>query len=269
MGATGTIFEIRRFAIHDGPGIRTTVFFKGCPLDCWWCHNPEGRCPEVETFTVNAGTNKPRRAGRASQARIGYQASTEIVIAEARRDVIFYDQSGGGVTFSGGEPLFQIEFLQSLLKASKEIGLHTACDTCGYAPAGDFERIYDLVDLFLFDVKLIDDGEHQKYTGVSNELILHNLTVLASKGDKVVIRIPLVPGITDTTENLEGIAAFIEPLKSIRAINLLPYNKLGEDKVDRYQLPRRQLHLTPQSAVEIQQKAALFESRGYEVRIGG
>jgi len=269
MGTTGTIFEIRRFAIHDGPGIRTTVFFKGCPLDCWWCHNPEGRCPEVETFTVNARANSPHVAERASQARIGYPATAENVMAEVRRDVIFYDQSGGGATFSGGEPLFQIEFLHSLLKASKDIGLHTVCDTCGYAPTGDLERIYDLVDLFLVDVKLIDDGEHQKYTGVSNELILSNLTALASKGNKVVIRIPLVPGITDTAENLEAIAAFIEPLKSIRAISLLPYNKLGEDKVDRYQLPRRQLHLTPQSADEMEQKAALFKSRGYEVRIGG
>lgn len=269
MGTTGTIFEIRRFAIHDGPGIRTTVFFKGCPLDCWWCHNPEGRCPEIETFPVNERKDGGHSGGRPSQARIGRRATADEVMAEVMRDGIFYDQSGGGVTFSGGEPLLQTGFLYSLLKASRDIGLHTACDTSGYAPTEDIESIYDLVDLFLFDLKLIDCGEHQKYIGVSNELILSNLTVLATRGNKVVIRIPLVPGITDTAENLNGIVAFIEPLTSIRAISLLPYNKFGEDKVSRYQLPRRLLDLTPQSADEMETKAAVFRSRGYDVRIGG
>lgn len=269
MEPTGTIFEIRRFAIHDGPGIRTTVFFKGCPLDCWWCHNPEGRSPGVEKLELRARKNGGARPGGSGQAVIGREVTVAAVMDEVMRDEPFYDQSGGGVTFSGGEPLGQKEFLTALLHASRNRRLHTAVDTCGYAPAADFEEIYDLVDLFLFDLKLMDTEMHREYTGVSNDTILSNLALLADMGNKVIVRIPLVPDITDTPENLEAIAAFLAPLKSIRRISLLPYNKLGEDKTDRYHLPRRRLQLTPQTAEMIEQKAAMFRSLGYEVHVGG
>jgi len=269
MESTGTIFEIRRFAIHDGPGIRTTVFLKGCPLDCWWCHNPEGRSAAIETLELRSRRNGKASREGAGQAVIGSEATVATVMDEVMRDEAFYDQSAGGVTFSGGEPLGQVEFLRALLKASKDRGLHTAVDTCGYAPAADFARIYSLVDLFLFDLKLMDTEMHRKYTGVSNDLVLSNLALLADWGNKVIVRIPMVPDITDTSENLEAIASFLTSLKSIRRISLLPYNKLGEDKTDRYRLPRRRLQLTPQTTEAMEGKAALFRSLGYEVEIGG
>jgi len=269
MDLTGTIFEIRRFAIHDGPGIRTTVFLKGCPLDCRWCHNPEGRLPGVERLEIRTGDNRRRSSGESGQAVIGREMSAATVMDEVMRDEVFYIQSGGGVTFSGGEPLAQKEFLKALLEASQERRLHTAVDTCGYAPAKDFEEVYDLVDLFLFDLKLMDMEMHREYTGVSNDTILSNLALLADRGNKIIVRIPLVPEITDTPENLEAIVAFLAPLRSVRRISLLPYNKLGEDKTDRYHLPRRRLNLTPQTAEAMERKAAMFRSLGYDVHVGG
>lgn len=196
-------------------------------------------------------------------------ATVASVKAEVMKDEIFYDQSGGGVTCSGGEPMAQIGFLEALLRTGKEVGLHTAVDTCGYAPWGDFERIAPLADLFLFDLKLMDNDEHLKYTGVPNDLILSNLTALAARGNNVIVRVPLVPGITDTANNLEAIAAFLKPLPSLQRISLLPYNKLGEDKIDRYQLSRRRLALEPQSAADLEERAAKLRADGFIVKIGG
>jgi pyruvate formate lyase activating enzyme len=188
---------------------------------------------------------------------------------EIKTDIPFYDQSGGGVTFSGGEPMAQIAFLEELLRFCREANIHTAVDTCGYAPPEYFERIYELTDLFLYDLKLIDDITHFMFTGESNKLILSNLLMLAEKGNKVNLRIPLIPGITDTKENLEAIAKFIKPLKSIRRISLLPYNRLGEDKIERLGLIRRKLLLSTQPTEIIEQWAQWFGSFGYEVKIGG
>ncbi len=266
MEHTGTIFDLRRFCIHDGPGIRTTVFFKGCPLDCWWCHNPEGRSASVEAFPD--GRNG---AGKYSSQRdpFGRLVSAGFVINEVLSDRPFYDQSGGGVTFSGGEPMAQIDFLDDLLSACSDEGLHCTVDTCGYAPSVDFQRVHDRVDLFLFDLKLMDPASHQTYTGISNEIILSNLADLVDLGCLVEIRIPLIPDITDTRENLESVAAFLKPLNSIRRISLLPYNKLGEDKVERFDLPRRRLRLQTQNTEALEEKASYLRDCGYEVRIGG
>lgn len=269
MNLIGTVFEIRRFAIHDGPGIRTTVFLKGCPLDCRWCHNPEGRLPGVERLEIRTRNNRRRASGESGQAVIGCEMSVAAVMDEVMRDEVFYVQSGGGVTFSGGEPMVQKEFLKALLQASRERRLHTAVDTCGYAPTADFKEVYELVDLFLFDLKLMDTEMHREYTGVSNDTILSNLALLAGRGNKVIVRIPLVPEITDTPENLEAVASFLAPLRSLRRISLLPYNKLGEDKTDRYHLPRRRLNLTPQTAEVMERKAAMLRSLGYDVHVGG
>ena len=265
----GTIFDIKKFAIHDGPGIRTTVFFKGCPLDCWWCHNPEGRKLETETLSVKPGGNTSDSGNAAKTEVIGRDVSVEAVMDEILKDVIFYDQSGGGVTFSGGEPMMQPEFLYMLLQACKENGLNTAVDTSGYAPWVDFEKIYDLVDLFLYDLKLMDDEAHNEYTGVSNELILDNLLRLSSMGNKIEPRIPLIPGITDTEENLEAIARFLTPQKNIRHVVLLPYNRLGEDKFRKFDLTYKAGQLSVQTGDELEDKAEIFRSHGYEVRLGG
>jgi len=266
---TGTIFEIRKFAIHDGPGIRTTVFLKGCPLNCAWCHNPEGVSPEVVDYDLRPRDDGRTPAKTQGQARIGRVVTVDTIMREVVKDEVFYNQSGGGVTFSGGEPMMQPAFLEALLISCKGKKYHTAVDTCGQAPAEDFEHIYDLVDLFLFDLKLIDTSQHRTYTGMSNDLILSNLALLAGKGEKVIVRIPMIPDITDTEGNLDAIAAYLEPLKSIRRISLLPYNKYGEDKIDRYQMSRRRLQLERQSPPAMDEKASRLRSRGFEVRIGG
>jgi len=267
MSISGVIFDIRRFCLHDGPGIRTTVFFKGCPLDCRWCHNPEARAPYPERFNLHPANDGVGREKH--EALVGYATDVEAVLRESLRDVPFYDQSGGGVTFSGGEPTAQPEFLEAALRACKERGLHTTVDTCGHAPFGVFERIGDLTDLFLFDLKLMDNRSHREHTGMANDLILANLNRLAQMGANIWIRVPLVPEITDSEENLSAIAEFLVPLPSIRRINLLPYNKLGEDKIARYQLARKNLNQMTQTGAALIQKAARFSALGFEVKIGG
>ena len=269
MSATGIIFDLRRYCIHDGPGIRTTVFFKGCPLDCWWCHNPESRSPEPETMPGRSRSERNSPTPGRPAETIGCEVTTERVMAEIVRDEIFYDESGGGATFSGGEPMMQIDFLTTLLEACRRRGIRTAVDTCGHAPEKDFDRVYDLVDLFLFDLKIMDRALHQKYTGVSNELIHSNLAFLASRGSKVVVRVPMIPGITDTEENLSAICSFLEPYGNARRISLLPYNKLGADKSERYGLASRAPGWETQSAEEILRRKMLFESRGFSVTVGG
>lgn len=263
----GLIFDIKKYAIHDGPGIRTTVFMKGCPLDCWWCHNPEGRQDTSETLMshikiVDGGE-------RIKEEKIGRLISVADLMKELKKDRVFYDQSGGGITFSGGEPMHQIEFLEAALSACKEDSLITAVDTCGYAPQEHFARIYPLTDIFLYDIKLMDDTLHRQYTGVSNQSTLSNLAFLAGKGDKIVVRIPMIPGITDTTENLEAIIKLISMYKNIKQVSLLPYNKLNEDKTKRFALADRIGPLRPQTEENLKEKAAFFEKHGYIVKVGG
>jgi pyruvate formate lyase activating enzyme len=267
VSISGIIFDIRRFCLHDGPGIRTTVFFKGCPLDCRWCHNPEARKPYPEVLNLNSASETADSQKR--EVLVGYAADVESVMKELVRDTAFYDQSGGGVTFSGGEPTAQPEFLEAALRACKQNGLHTTVDTCGYAPFEVLERIRALTDLFLFDLKLMDSQAHREHTGMPNDLILINLNRLAGMGSNVWIRVPLVPEITDTEENLGAMADFLQPLTSIRRINLLPYNKLGEDKIARYRLPRKNIAQMTQTRAELVRKAERFAVLGFEVKIGG
>lgn len=201
--------------------------------------------------------------------RVPQLLSSDAVMSGIIADRVFYDQSGGGVTFSGGEPMLQIEFLFELLKKCGQNMIHTAVDTCGYAPKQDFIRICELVDLFLYDLKIMDDETHKRYTGVSNELILSNLILLNEKGNKVYLRIPLIPEITDIKENIDGLLEFITPLKKIRNISLLPYNPLGEDKSRRLNVPFRMKHCETQTNDELQSLKRLFETAGYKVKIGG
>lgn len=264
MTIKGTIFDLKKYAIHDGPGIRTTVFLKGCPLNCKWCHNPESRCPTVESRPVRSSQGDTSR-----NTTIGCTVDVESVICDIMKDEMFYDQSGGGVTFSGGEPMMQPDFLSALLDECKEYDLHTAVDTSGYAPSEDFERIRKLVDLFLFDLKLMDDAEHIEYTGVSNRLILENLVCLSENARKVVVRIPMIPDITDTRVNLEAASAFLKPLSGIREINLLPYNRLGEDKASRFGFEDTGNRWERQSADDLELRAEWLRSSGYKVKVGG
>ena len=259
----GIIFDIKRYAIHDGPGIRTTVFLKGCPLKCWWCHNPEGisraknimyfeyKCIHCKTCVhvcpVNAIVFEGDKQiiNRAACTRcgvcaescptgalkiVGYEITVERLMKEIEKDILFYDRSGGGVTFSGGEPLFQPLFLREALKECKKKGVHTALDTSGYASPKVFKSLLDHVDLFLYDLKLLNDEEHQKYTGVSNKVIKKNLITLVEKdrGKDIILRFPVIPGITDTEKNLNDLLSFVSRLKGITEINILPFHDISE-----------------------------------------
>ena len=257
----GTIFDIKQYAIHDGPGIRTTVFFKGCPLDCAWCHNPESRCPDPEPVTVARGSERRKT--------VGCTSTVEEVLREVSRDEIFYDESGGGVSFSGGEPLLQVDFLSACLRRCKQAGFATLVDTCGHVPWESFTRVLADVDLFFYDLKLMDRGQHERYTGAPNDLILENLKRLAGTSAPVRIRVPMVPGITDTDDNLDAIAAFLEPLGSCRRIDLLPYNPLGTDKARRYGLARKEPEWAAQPPETLETKRRRLAERGFAVKIGG
>jgi len=254
---TGTIFDIKKFAIHDGPGIRTTAFLKGCPLHCWWCHNPEGINGNLEELGVEQGK------------AVGKEISVDAVIEEIEKDKIFYDESNGGATFSGGEPMAQIDFLRALLEKCKKLKIHTVVDTSGYARWEDFEKILDCVDLFLYDLKFINNNLHQKYTGISNDLILDNLKKLDAAGKEIELRIPVIPGLTDTNQNLDDIAGFVKQLKNIDKISLLPYNKLAEDKCSRFNLPNKIGKLETQSDDQMVLIGERFSSDKYDVKIGG
>lgn len=260
----GLIFDIKRYSIHDGPGIRTTVFLKGCPLNCRWCHNPEGRSasPEVMVRTGRCleGCSEclavcPERAlrkagpfpaldrlactvcGECAEVcptgaieMVGRRLSAIGLLREIEKDRVFYDESGGGVTFSGGEPLAQPEFLEELLGLCRSRGIHTAVDTCGLAAPEVLERIAAKADIFLFDLKTMDEQKHVAFTGESNRLILENLERLAGRGSRIIIRIPVVPGVNDDPGNIRRTASFLRSLGGISEISLLPYHRLGRDK---------------------------------------
>ncbi|MEE9443988.1 MAG: glycyl-radical enzyme activating protein [candidate division Zixibacteria bacterium] len=266
---TGLIIDIKKFAIHDGPGIRTTVFFKGCSLSCQWCHNPESRRNEIETICVKIRKGQSVKDQKEKKEIFGRRVTVEEIMDEISKDKIFYEQSGGGVTFSGGEPMMQVDFLCELLKTCKNEEYHTVVDTSGYAPTEDFDKVHTLTDLFLFDLKLIDEKEHKKYVGVSNKLILENITQLLKWGNIVVPRIPLIPDITDTETNLQNTADFLAELKTIQNVSLLPYNKLAEDKRQKFSMEQRLGKLDSQTKEELNQIAGIFERRGFQVSIGG
>jgi pyruvate formate lyase activating enzyme len=223
------IFDIRRYTIHDGPGIRTTVFFKGCPMRCRWCHNPESQETGVECVTV-----KRKMDGRdyKSELAVGSWQSAEEIMKEIEKDSVFYRKSGGGVTFSGGEPLMQADALQEILLLCKERGFHTAVDTSGYAEPAAFNKIRELPDLWLYDLKLTDDLKHVEFTGVSNEFSLKNLEIIAKAGKEIIIRFPLIPGITDEIENLHGISTMMKQL-NLQRIDVLPYHAIAHEKYRR------------------------------------
>lgn len=261
--ASGTVFNIQKFSINDGPGIRTTVFLKGCPLGCLWCHNPEskraapemffdtgkctycGRCAtacESQLHTFDGGVHIYDResctlCGKCAEACFvgaleitGKQMSAEEVIGEVMRDEVFYETSGGGLTLSGGEPLLQLDFTLEILRLAKKKGLHTAMETCGYARREAIQSVAPLVDLFLFDYKETSPERHREYTGVDNSLILDNLRYLDSVEKSIILRCPIIPGYNDRDEHLRGIAAMAESLKSIVEVNIEPYHPLGMGK---------------------------------------
>jgi pyruvate formate lyase activating enzyme len=263
----GLIFDIKRFAVHDGPGIRTTIFFKGCPLSCGWCHNPESRFDEPQTSVRHLVMD-----GREfKQEEItGREVTVEEIVREVSKDRIFYEESGGGITLSGGEPLFQIEFCEVLLKALSENGFHTAIDTTGYCDQDDIQRIIPFTDLFLYDLKLINDTEHKKHTGVSNRLILENLEFLTKNGKEVIIRFPVIPGITDSDDNIEGmVSLLLHGTMALPEVHLLPYHSAAKNKYQRFRMDYKMEGVIETNKKELSQIKRLFEETGFIVKVGG
>ena len=256
----GTVFDIKKFAIHDGPGIRTTVFLKGCPMGCWWCHNPEGQRVEPESMTGGQNDAEP--------LTIGTVMSVDQVIAEVEKDGLFYDESGGGVTFSGGEPLMQADFLTALLVRCRKRGIHTVLDTTGHADAATMAQVSPLVDLFLYDLKMMDDTRHRVYTGVSNARILTNLTDLVRAGRRVIIRFPMIPQINDTPDNLERLTTHMQDL-GLRRVDILPYHGIHRQKYHRLGHPDRLGGVQTPRGEAIAQVKKFLESGGLSVNVGG
>ncbi len=237
----GMIFDIQRFSVHDGPGIRTTVFMKGCPLRCMWCHNPEGLlahqelqffkekcigCGRCGARTSLSDADKcPTRALKVA----GRWISADEVHAEIMKDRVFY-QSDGGVTFSGGECLLQADFVCEVLARTKEQGLSTAIDTSGCVPWEAIEKTLDVCDLYLYDVKCITEDTHEAFTGRKNRLILENLVRLSKCEKTIRIRIPVIPGFNDNIPEMKKIASFLLPLSNIRSVTFMPYHTLGASK---------------------------------------
>jgi len=256
---TGIVFDIKRFAIHDGPGIRTSIFFKGCPLSCWWCHNPEGRITGIEQLDFKfKGSN-----------HIGWKTSPEQLLIEVEKDRPFYEQSNGGITFTGGEPLMQPDFLIASAKLFKKHELHLCLDTTGIAETKIFQEISQYIDLFLFDLKHLDDAIHKKYTGVSNKPILKNLEYLVENKKEVHIRFPFIPKINDDSKQLENIAAYLTHLKHIKNINLLPYHKIAQGKYEQLNIENKMNGTQEPTKSEIENIKSFFEEKGFAIKIGG
>jgi pyruvate formate lyase activating enzyme len=264
----GIIFSVKRYSIHDGPGIRVTFFLKGCPLSCRWCHNPEGLSPEPEEITQ---VNRVGEREFSKKETAGKQLTLSEMMTIVEKERIFIERSGGGVTFSGGEPLMQPDFLGDALRACREKGFKTAVDTSGFASHEIMNKIIPLTDLFLFDLKHLDPQKHLLYTGVSNKLILRNLGAVLSSEKEVIIRIPVIPGINDDPSHLTAMVDYINGVKTsrIRLINLLPYHKAGLAKYKKF---GREYILEPveqPSSERMKEIKKLFVETGIKVKIGG
>ncbi len=297
------IFDIKRYSINDGPGIRVTIFFKGCPLHCQWCHNPESiafrqeklftaskcigcqecikRCPQQAISITEAGlvTDKTRCNLCGVCADICPSLATELsgfykmlpdLMNVIKRERPQFDQSGGGVTISGGEPLLHPDFLIPLLDACGEEQIHRAVDTCGHVKTETLLTVADRTDLFLYDLKLIDSRRHKLFTGVGNELILDNLATLAARGANIDIRIPLINGVNTDAANLNGSAAFLSNLKGAkRTVHLLPYHAIAAHKYRKLGQDYQADNLAEPSAEEIDLATRCFEDHGLTVKVGG
>ena len=296
---TATIFDIKRFAIHDGPGIRMTIFFKGCPLSCAWCHNPESQSGKVQKLwsakkcigALDCVTACPEGAlsltpgglvtdmdlcdlcGKCAAAcpakaieMSGREETVDSLMARIGRERVFFDQSGGGITCSGGEPLMQYKFLIELLEACGSQGIHRAVDTSGFVHPDVLLEVVRHTDLFLYDIKLIDPERHERWTGVRNERILSNLHRLAQTGVPIQLRMPLIRGVNTDAENIRQTARFIASLPGEqRSIRLLPYHETGKGKREKLGMPALRPGMERPDGVDLKQVAGIFSENGIEV----
>lgn len=268
-----------KYSIHDGPGIRTAVFLKGCPLNCWWCHNPESQSPIQEImhrpeYCISCGDcakYSPTANVCCAGARelIGKKMTVNEVMLEIEKDIIFYDESGGGVTFSGGEPLSQPEFLKAMLAVCKAKEIHTVVETTGFAKYAILQEIAALSDMFLYDVKIMDDKKHKNYTGVSNKLILENIIKLTSVHDNIIVRIPIIPGVNDDEENIDATGKFLLGLPKIEKVHLLPYHNAGAIKYPRLGKDYKLVDVNVPDNEVMEIIASKFQKFNLKTQIGG
>lgn len=299
--AYGTIFNIQKYSIHDGPGIRTTVFLKGCNLRCWWCHNPEslktnqeiifwqGKCINCKDCekTCDKGAIEFTKKGYCRDIQkcnlcgkctdicpsealehVGIKMTTKEVIKEIEKDRVFYEESGGGVTFSGGEPLLQIDFLDNILTSLKEKNTHITIDTSGNVDWKNIDRIKDKVDLFLYDIKHMNDKEHKKLTGVSNSKILSNLKKLNLGGSNIWVRIPIIPRINDDDTNILKICEYLLSI-NLNKVYLLPYHNIAVHKYEKLDMTYKLPDALPPNEEDIKRIYDIFVKQGFNVKIGG
>jgi pyruvate formate lyase activating enzyme len=264
----GLIFSVKRYSIHDGPGIRVTFFMKGCPLSCWWCHNPEGISPDREMIVQTRRVGEMEFSGN---EEVGKYYSVSDILAILEKERIFFQQSQGGVTFSGGEPMMQFEFLLEALKACKANGYQTAIDTSGYSSPENYKAVMPFTDLLLFDIKHLDNSKHLEYTGVSNFGILDNLRMILKNGKAIMVRIPVIPGINDDQGHLNDLRNLIAELKceNFKRINLLPFHRIGKSKYKKFNLPYRMNDTEQPSPERMRELKEFFSETGIKVKIGG
>ena len=254
----GRIFNIQRFSIHDGPGIRTIVFFKGCAMRCAWCCNPESQEFEIQTMT-EGGVEKT----------VGRDVCVDDILPEILSDIPYYRRSGGGVTLSGGEVLCQADFALELLRACKRAGLHTAIESAASLPFDRIEKLLPYLDLYLMDIKHMNSEKHKEFTCVGNELILENARRVAKSGVELIIRTPVVPGFNDTPEEILAISKFAASLPGVREHHLLPYHRLGQDKYEGLGRNYALKGALPPTREKMEYLLSVAETTGLKVQIGG
>lgn len=303
----GRVFHIQKFSLHDGGGIRTTVFLKGCPLSCWWCHNPESQSPSPERIfrptrcmrcgqcvaacqrgALRMSENGPRVdpdrcvtdgacamvCPTGATELLGREMGVDEVMAVIRRDHVFFEDSGGGATISGGEPLQQPQFVEALLRACRADGIHTTLDTCGYGPPDALQRLACLSDAVLYDIKHMDACRHRRYTGVSNRTILENAIQLAALSaemgsPELTIRMPLIAGVNDDYGAVSAVADFVASLASRPPLDLLPYQWIGESKYERLGMDFRLGEARPPAPEALARIVAVFRDAGLRVTVRG
>ncbi len=257
-GVKGRIFEIQKYSIHDGPGIRTIVFLKGCAFRCKWCCNPESQSFDIETMNVMG-----------SEKTVGYDTTVGEVIKEIKKDMPYYRRSGGGVTLSGGESLLQPEFAVALLKSCHELGINTAIETTGFQKFEVIKEYLPHLDYILMDIKHTNDAKHKEFTTKSNALVLENARKIAESGANLTIRVPVIPGFNDTESEIMQIAKFAKSLPGINELHLLPYHRMGEDKYTwlgrEYQLKG----VVPPDNDEMEKLLMAAAKTGIKCQIGG
>ncbi len=259
LSVRGRIFNVQRFSIHDGPGIRTIVFLKGCPLRCRWCCNPESQKYDFETM-ISDGVQK----------NVGRDVTVSETLEEIERDRVYYNRSGGGgVTLSGGECLWQPDFSEALLRACKERGISTAIETTGYADADTVRRVIAHTDTVLMDIKHMNGAKHKEFTTRDNALILENARIIAKEAKCLIIRTPVIPTFNDTEEEIRDIASFAASLDGVKELHLLPYHRIGSDKYAGLGREYAMAHIQPPSSERMNRLLETVNSVGLKGQIGG